>query len=139
MERKEYVSLIKELNGYCDCKELVGLYDLRKKIEGLDEGCYNLENSISDFENPKKEDKVPLMILSEKKKNLEDFVNKEYYPKLNNFIKEDKLKLYHYDEENNYAKKEVSSNEAIDFLEKDELITINCSGCEQQISLANSN
>ena len=137
MDREEYISLIRELNGYCDCKDLEALFDLRRKVVFLDENCHNLENSISDFENPKQEEKVPLIILNEKKADLENLIDNQYYPKLNNFIEQKKLKLYYHNEKNNYKKKEISSVEAHNLLEQNKIITIHCYKCDQQIDLAN--
>lgn len=138
MDKNEYPSLIEELNGHCSCNELKKLYDLGKRIISIDEKCYNLERSI-DFENPKQKDRVPLELLKEKKEGLKSLINNNYNPELNNLIEQKKLKLFYHDEENNYKKKEIDSEETLKLSKQNKIITIHCFNCDQQIDLTNSN
>jgi len=138
MDKDEYVLLIEELNGYCSCKELKNLSDLGRRIKSIDEKCYALESSI-DFEDPKQEDRVSLELLKEKKEGLENLINNDYNPELNNLIKQKKLKLFYHDEKNNYKKKEIDSEETLKLSGQNKIITIHCSNCDQQIDLTNCN
>lgn len=135
MDKEECLALIEELNGYCNCKDLIDLYKIKRKASPLGKKCNNLENKI-DFKTPAEKDRVPLEILKENRIDLDNFVN-AYYQELNALIKKGRLELYYHNENNNYFKEKVKSNSALELLKQNKIVTIHCANCDQQIDLAN--
>jgi len=50
MNREKYISELEKQNGYCECPQLQGLYDLRKEVERLDLKCASFKRELGNTE-----------------------------------------------------------------------------------------
>lgn len=130
MEKDQYISLIKELNGYCDCKDLSKFSSLTKKIKILGDKSSSLLESLSDIHESNSE------VNDLYNKTLNDF--NDCYEKqgqeLISLVENNKLKSFYHNEKNDYKKEQVDTQKALKLLDKNKIITAHCSYCDQQIA-----
>lgn len=135
MDKEQYLEQLEKQNGYCDCPELKELFTKRKYAEGLEAKCNFFERNV-DLNNP----------LPEDKDFLEDYKNTainsihamdDYHHLLDEYLQKNKVKLLFHSLENPNKSKTISlkrTNELVNAKENP-IITYNCSNCEQQIDI----
>ena len=129
MKQEEYIWIVKEQNGHCNCKDLAWLFSSNEKVKDLEMNCNSILNSLA-----KSADEEMISIYH---RMAQEFMKQknEYFDMLFSLIKEDKLKFVYHSLLNGNEKYKLDKKEALDLREKipHEIITIDCSNCNQQV------
>ena len=134
MEREKYLSLLGTRNGYCGCPEMGPLYEKRKEAGKLEAECTRLNKEV-DLNEPRERDRAFLESYERATHDLKR-ASESYHVVLTRFVKERRVKLRLHNLERATAFEEVSPEIVRELLKKHNIITIHCSGCDQQIDIA---
>jgi len=122
MDKEKYLSILRNLNGTCECKDLSSLFNFQKKAENLEKECTFLDiHSLDDSVK---------MVYNERVEKMRENVDK-YYEELYGLVMKERVALIGHDE--NKEQKIVKYNEFE--MVNEGITTMHCNGCYQQISI----
>jgi hypothetical protein len=134
MNREEYLIYLETKNSYCACPELETLYEKRRQASKLEEEC-DLFRAEGNPDIPQESDRQFLNDYIEKIAELRT-ISREYHILADQFSQEGKLKLRLHDSKQLKPVGDISSESIRALLEEDQIITIHCGECDQQIDIA---
>lgn len=133
MNREEYFNELRQRNGDCNCLPLAVLYSKREDTNYLERECEALSKGL-DIDHPRLNDKPRLRKFKEKAEQFQSAV-RDYNLKITELIEEGDLNVFSHNPKDK-STRQIFARSLQRFSEV-ELITVNCSSCNQQVDILN--
>ena len=132
MNSQEYLKELRKRDGECGCFPLTLLFCKRGDVNHLEKEC----DSLSEGLDPNKPDHKHLLRWQKYQERAEQFQKavRAYREKISELIDDGDLNIFYHNPKTE-SQRQVSSEEAKGLLKKGELLTINCSSCNQQVDI----
>lgn len=135
MNRQEYLEQLRKNNGDCVCLPLAVLYNKKDKAQHLEKKCDSLAMEV-DLDNPGPNNSLKLQLYRKKAEQLQNAIG-NYHLEITDLIAEGDLNVFYHNSKDK-SRNQISSKDLQKRLNENELITINCSFCNQQVDILSS-